>query len=222
MPHGALPSPAHSGPDDGPSTRAHAANRAGNVKIHVADYARTTLKPRHRPMVRALAEALFDDGVTPVPAARLDGFADEIDRFISPASKTLRFGLLVVLDLLRWLPLVVIGRFSTFENVALADRIEMLRRLERSKVALFTLMLVAYKTIMTMIFFEEERELLATGYPGPQRARWKRSLAVAPATAMSRSPENSAAIAIAEAEAVDASDAASLSSSSSRARTGTA
>src|SRR5262245_4009424 len=101
MPHGALPPAAR-------DSREYSRSVTGGVKIHSRDYTRTTLKPRHRPVVRALAEALFQ-GETPIPAARLHGFADEVDRFVSPASKTLRFGLVVVLDLIRWAPLFVVG-----------------------------------------------------------------------------------------------------------------
>ena len=124
-------------------------------------------------MLRALAEALFDHE-PPVPQERLDGFAEEVDRFVSPASKTLRFGLLLMLDVIRILPPFVIGRFAMFENVPLEARVEMLQRLERSKLAPLTLVLIAYKTILTLLFFENERELMATGYTGPDRVRWQK------------------------------------------------
>ena len=124
-------------------------------------------------MLRALAEALFDHE-PPVPQERLDGFAEEVDRFVSPASKTLRFGLLLMLDVIRILPPFVIGGFAMFENVPLESRVEMLRRLERSKLAPLTLVLIAYKTILTLLFFENERELMATGYTGPDRVRWQK------------------------------------------------
>jgi hypothetical protein len=146
-------------------------------RLHVRDYARTTLKPRHRPVVRAFAEALFHHAV-PVPEARLDAFAGEVDRFISPASKTLRFGLLLMLDVIRWLPLVVVGRPALFENLPLDARITLLERLEGSRLAPLTLILVAYKTMMTVLFFEEATELAATGYPGSARERWKKGLVV--------------------------------------------
>lgn len=144
------------------------------------DYARTTLKPRHRPVVRALAEALFQGEIDAhrIPSARLDDFASEVDRFMSPASKTLRFGLVLVLDLIRWAPLFVVGRFSLFENLPFETRVTMLDRMERSKLAPLTLMLIAYKTMMTVLFFEEEKELAATGYT-TTRERWKRGLPLA-------------------------------------------
>jgi hypothetical protein len=143
------------------------------------DYTRTTLGRRHRPVVRALAEALFsEDGeVTP---ARLDAFVDEVDRFISPASKTLRFGLVLMLDVLRWSPLLY-GRFRPFEDLPVSERVSHLERLDRSKVKQLPLLVVAYKTVLTMIFYEDEGELRLLGYPGSERKRWQRKLPVAAA-----------------------------------------
>jgi hypothetical protein len=138
-----------------------------------------SLKPRHRPVVRAFAEAMFQHD-EPLDERRLDGFAEELDRFISPASKTLRFGLLLLIDVLRWLPLVVVGRVSLFEDLKLQDRVTMLERLEHSRIAPMTLLLVALKTVSTLLFFEDDAETRALGYPGPARERWKRRLGMAP------------------------------------------
>ena len=138
-------------------------------------YQRTTLRARHRPVVRGLAEAFFSaDGE--VEPAQLDAFVDEVDRFVSPASKTLRWGLLVMLDVVRWAPLFVLGRFSTFEGLPRADKTRMLEAMDRSKIAELTLIVVAYKTIMSILFFESAIELSALGYPGPERHRYRRGL----------------------------------------------
>ncbi len=149
-----------------------------HARLHVRDYARTTLLPRHRPVVRAFAEALFHHD-PPVPEARLDGFAEEVDRFISPASKTLRFGLLLMLDVVRWLPPLVLGRWALFEDLTLDQRVRMLDALDRSRVTPLALILVAYKTLMTVLFFEEPTERSATGYPGPERVRWRGTASLA-------------------------------------------
>jgi hypothetical protein len=156
-------------------------------RLHVRDYARTTLKARHRRVVRAFAEALFHHAV-PVPEARLDAFAEEVDRFISPASKTLRFGLLLMLDVIRWLPLVVVGKAALFEDLPVDARITFLERLERSRITPLALILVAYKTMMTVLFFEDATELTATGYPGPARERWKKGLVVLEEAEKGRAP----------------------------------
>jgi hypothetical protein len=146
--------------------------------LHVRDYARTTLRPRHVTVVAALTEALFAHD-EPMRQVDLVAFAREVDRAISTASKTLRFGLLAMLDLLRFLPLFLMGKLSFFENLPLPDRIRLLERMERSRFSALTLVFVAYKTLLTMIFFEEPRELAAMGYPGPARERYKRGLPVA-------------------------------------------
>lgn len=121
-------------------------------------------------MVRALAEAMFSpDGE--VAPDRLDSFVDEVDAFISPASKTLRFGLVLMLVAIRWSPLVFF-RFTPFDGMTVEDRVKHLERLEHSKVKQLPLLVVAYKTIMTMIFYEDEEEQRSLGYPGPERKRW--------------------------------------------------
>jgi hypothetical protein len=138
------------------------------------DFRRTTLRPRHRPIVRALAEAFFSpDGQ--VAASRLDSFIDEVDSFISPTSKTLRFGLLMLLEILRWSPLLYL-RFRAFDDLTLEERLVHLERLEKSRFGRLAMVVVAYKTIMTMLFYENEDELRALGYPGPARQRWRRAL----------------------------------------------
>ncbi len=140
------------------------------VPLVTKDFHRTTLAPRHRPLVRALAEALFSPNGE-ATAERLDGFVDEVDAFMSPASKTLRFGLVMMLHVLRWSPLFF-GRFRLFEDLTVDDRVAHLERLDRSKIKQLPLIVVAYKTVLTMIFYEDEDELRGLGYPGPERKRY--------------------------------------------------
>jgi hypothetical protein len=142
---------------------------------HVRDYTRRTFAPRHLRVVETFAEALFHDPGAPFEPGQLEALAVNCDQFVSPASKTLRFGLRAILDVVRWLPLLVIGKLATFEELSLADRMRMLERMDRARPPL-PLMLVAYKTILAMLFFEDPKELAATGYPGPERRRWKLGL----------------------------------------------
>jgi hypothetical protein len=136
------------------------------------DFARTTLRPSDRPVVRALAEAMFSpDGE--LSAEELDSFVDEVDAFISPASKTLRFGLVMMLIVIRWSPLLFF-RFKAFDEMSVDYRVKHLERLEHSKFKQLPLLVVAYKTILTMLFYEDEEEQRAMGYPGPERKRWLR------------------------------------------------
>jgi hypothetical protein len=133
------------------------------------DFQRTTLKAHHKPVLRALAEAMFSpDGE--VAGDRLDGFVEEVDRFISPASKTLRFGLVVMLFVIRWSPLFFF-KLKTFDELPLEERIEHLKRLEHSKSKQLPLLVVAYKTVLSMLFYEDEKELEGLGYR-TERKRW--------------------------------------------------
>ena len=125
-----------------------------------------------------MAEALFTNDA-PLSAKRLDDFVIEIDKFISPASKTLRWGLMRLLELLNLVPIFLIGKFSLYENLSLEDRLKVLQRLERSQFPPFLLSFVAYKTLLSIVYFEDEEELTRLGYPGPARERYKRSLRTA-------------------------------------------
>ena len=139
--------------------------------LHAQDFARTTLRPRHRALMPKLAEAFFaHDG--PIDSARLTAFSLEVDRAISTASKTLRFGLVLMLDFILWSPLFVVGKLATFDGLSLADRARVLTRLERSRIVPVALIFVAWKTLLTMLYFEEAEELRALGYPGPGRTRY--------------------------------------------------
>ena len=140
------------------------------VPLVTKDFRRTTLRPRHRPIVRALAEALFSPAGEVTPE-RLDAFVEEVDDFISPASKTLRFGLVTMLGVLRWSPLLY-GKFTLFDALTVEERIAHLERLDRSKVKQLPLIVVAYKTVMTMLFYEDPQELAGLGYPGHARKRY--------------------------------------------------
>jgi hypothetical protein len=129
------------------------------------DFSRTTLRPRHRRMIRAIAESLF--------SAEIDeAFVTDIDGFMSPASRTLRNGLLLMLELLRWLPLIVIGKAKAFDELPVEDRTRMLAKMDRSRFALFPLMVVAWKTMLTVAYYEDEGRLRAIGYPGDERRRY--------------------------------------------------
>jgi hypothetical protein len=136
------------------------------------DFARTTLRPRHRRVVRGFAEALFSHEVVVSPE-RLDAFVEDVDDFVSPASKPLRAGLLIMLEIVRWSPLFLVRKFSLFEELSLDDRTRMLEKMERSRFSPFALIFVAYKTVLTMAFFENEKELAQLGYPGEERKRYK-------------------------------------------------
>lgn len=141
------------------------------------DFQRSTFSVGDRHVVRALGEALFavDD------PRQLEAFVDDVDAFVSPASRSLRFGLVLLLHVITWSP-IFFGRLRTFPNLEREERVRHLERLERSGITQLPLLVVAYKTVMSMLFYEDPRELRTLGYPGPARKRWLRTVAPPPAT----------------------------------------
>lgn len=129
------------------------------------EFRRTTFGPRQRRIARALAEAFFTED-EPLDPARLEAFVSDVDDHLSRASKTLRFGLARMLDLLSILPAFVLFRFTTFDELDVEERVTMLERMDRSRFTPLTLVVVAYKTLMTMCWFEAPDMLSRTGYPG--------------------------------------------------------
>jgi hypothetical protein len=142
------------------------------IALRTRDYGRTTLKQRHREVVRALGEAFFAHEKGEPSAARLDAFADEVDAFLSPASKTLRFGLMLTLALWRISPLLLARSFTTFPDLPLEERAKIVERMEKSRFVLFALVFAAWKTVLSFVYFEPQAELQRVGYPGPVRKRY--------------------------------------------------
>jgi hypothetical protein len=134
--------------------------------------ARFVLRPRQRVVLRALGDALFAHEGGPA-SDQLDALVAGFERHLTPVSATLRFGLLAMLDLIRWLPLVLFVSVLPFEGLPRERRVKILERMERSRAAALLVPLVAYKSFLAFIFFEDPRELQAMGYPGDgARKRW--------------------------------------------------
>ena len=111
-----------------------------------------------------------------VDAARIDTHVTEVDAFVSAASKTTRFGLRMALLLVRLAPILFFLRFTTIERLALGDRVKLLERLECSSRSTLSLAFIGWRTVMTLVFYEDASELRAIGYEGHDRQRWKRAL----------------------------------------------
>ncbi len=139
--------------------------------------ARATLRPRHWPLVRALAEAMFSHGDGP-PAQRIDALVREVDDYVSFASRTLRFGLLLMLEVVRFAPVLLLWRFATFESLALGDRVRVLEKMEQSRFVPLMVVFAAYKAILCLLFFEHPAEQRDVGYTTSRR-RWLRTLPAA-------------------------------------------
>jgi hypothetical protein len=138
------------------------------IEPRTQDFRRTTFGAGHRVVLVALAEALFsEDG--DVPAERLATFAADVDGFVSPASRPLRVGLIFMLRFIQLAPMLLLFSFSLFENLPVKKRVELLDRMDRSSIGFVALVLVAYRTLMTMVFYEDPHELALLGYPGDER-----------------------------------------------------
>lgn len=114
-----------------------------------------------------------------VSPERLDAHVEEVDAFVSAASKPFRFGLRVALWIVRVSPILMLFRWRTLEKLSLAERVTLLGRLERSRVANLSLAFIGWRTIMTLAFYEDPVELRAIGYTTDERRRHQRRLAIA-------------------------------------------
>jgi hypothetical protein len=133
--------------------------------------------------VRAIAEAMFaEDGE--VDGAHLDAHVLEVDAYVSAASRLVRAGLRLALFVVRIAPLLLFARLRTLERLPVDERAAVLSRLERSRLAPLSLAFIGWRTVMTLIFYEQPAELRAIGYTGEGRVRHARhlpTLAQAPA-----------------------------------------
>ena len=134
--------------------------------------ARFVLRPRQRVVLRALGDALFGHDEGPRPG-QLERLVEGFEAHLTPVSRTLRFGLLAMLELIRWLPVLLLVSLRPFEALAREGRVRLLERMERSRVPLLLVPLVAYKSFLAFIYFEDPSEFRDYGYPGDgERKRW--------------------------------------------------
>jgi hypothetical protein len=155
---------------------------------------RTTLTAQDRIVLRAVAEAMFsEDGE--VEGERLDAHIHDVDAFISSASKPLRAGLRIALFVVRLAPILFFFRMRLIESLSLEERVAVLSRLERSKLAHLSLAFIGWRTVMTFVFYEHPKELESLGYAGHERQVYKRRLALAPVLVPVAAFANGAAVA---------------------------
>jgi hypothetical protein len=139
--------------------------------------ARTTLTRGDRLVLGAVAEAMFSqDGE--VEHAALEAHLDQVDAFISAASKTLRLGLRLALFVVRISPLLLFFRMRTIERLPVDERVAVLSRLERSRVSNLSLAFIGWRAVMTLVFYESAAELKTLGYASDERKVYKRRLAL--------------------------------------------
>ena len=128
--------------------------------------------PRAGRTVRAIAEAMFVPGrPDPLPEERLEALVEGVFAFVAAASWPVRVGLRLALVLLRFAPLLLFLHARPLERLSLEERVHVLERLERSSFALFCLAFVGWRTIATLVFYEDARELAALGVVTATRRR---------------------------------------------------
>lgn len=152
---------------------------AASFHIEVTFPARQTLTRGDRIVVRAIAEAMFSqDGE--VSEAKLDAHVGEVDRYVSAASLTIRLGLRLALLVVRVAPLLMFFRMRTLERLSVDERVTILARLERSGLTNLSLAFIGWRTVQTLVFYEDPIELRNIGYAGDERLRHKRRLPALP------------------------------------------
>lgn len=125
--------------------------------------------------MRAIAEAMFSqDGE--VESERLDAHLDEVDAYVSAASRPIRSGLRIALFVVSIAPMLLLFRMRRIDKLSVDERVSVLSRLERSRITNLSLMFIGWRTVMTLVFYENAEELRRIGYSGDERKVYKRRL----------------------------------------------
>ena len=119
-----------------------------DTQLPSREFRRTTLGPRQQRIARALAEALFTED-EPLDGARLDAHVLDVDDHMSRASKTLRWGLARMLDVIGILPVFLMLRLRSFDELSVEDRVRMLEKMDRSSFAPLALMVARLPSVMS-------------------------------------------------------------------------
>lgn len=141
----------------------------GAVVPATRDWQRSTFGPYGRGVLRALAEAFFTDPDDPSDRGaglRFDWLVDDVDDFISRASPALRNGVRIALVLIDLAPIFFVGRLRRCGSLSLADRERYLAKIEESQLPRVSLLVVMFKTLMTVLYFEHPEAAPHLGYDG--------------------------------------------------------
>lgn len=122
-----------------------------------------TLSVRQQVVARAVMAALFDDGAEGVPKERLDWALVELRSYVARVGLQTRLAFRAAFWVVQLSPLFLRGKLRRFVRLPVADRVELLLKLERSRLGLVVVLL---KTICSMLYFEHPDALARTGYDG--------------------------------------------------------
>jgi hypothetical protein len=152
------------------------------------DFERTTFGPFARRAIRGAAEAFFTDPDAPADLpdlagggadARMEWLVADADDMVSHGSAQLQTGLRIAITVLELLPIFVIGRLSLASNLSLEERVRFLRKVETGPLTFLALLVVAWKTLLTVLYFEHPEAAPLLGYDG-KHERYKVALAARP------------------------------------------
>src|SRR5258706_2747986 len=126
-----------------------------------------------RRWVRAVWDTIFrgaDRGASPLGATDLDvdGFLDEL---FAQAPFESSLGLRAAIWFLAMAPLFVIGRFATFEGLALEDRERVYLKLAASRVYVVRSLVIALKAIGSLLYCGDATVRGRILAPVPEKAR---------------------------------------------------
>jgi len=144
------------------------------------DFERKTFGPFARRAIRGAAEAFFTDPDEPSDRgaeARMVWLVADADDMVSHGSVQLQTGLRIGILVLELLPVFVIGRFALASSLTLEERVYFLRKVETGPITFLALLVIAWKTILTVLYFEHPEMAPHLGYDG-RHDRYKRGLPI--------------------------------------------
>jgi len=151
----------------------------GAVVPATRDWQRTTYGAFTRRALLGMAEAFFTDPDDPADRGAAQRFAwlvDDVDDFVSQASPSLRYGTRIAAVLVELAPVFFVGRFARCSSLPLEERERYLAKIEASAVPRVAVMVVMFKTLMTVLYFEHPEAAPHLGYDGRhERFRASRS-----------------------------------------------
>ena len=114
--------------------------------------------------VQALALRLFaPHSKEAVDPARIEVGA-LVSEYLTDLDPLLCFGMKALVTAFNWLPLLVIGRFSTFRNLATTDQDYYIRFFTESHVMPIRMAFTGLRIMMAQVFFEQDPLLTETGW----------------------------------------------------------
>ena len=142
------------------------------------DFERSTFGPFARRAIRGAAEAFFTDPEEPADRgadARMAWLVEDADDMVSHGSTQLQTGLRIAIVVLELLPIFVVGRLALASSLTLDERVHFLRKIETGPITFLALLVVAWKTLLTVLYFEHPEAAPRMGYDG-RHDRYKAAL----------------------------------------------